>query len=102
MLHEKADENIVQDNTGHHQQEIPEKLHTPVKYRTREDHISHQHKPSRKTDQEGNDKGSYIRFEGDETQVQNFFMKNIIVGKEENENVQNRIGATTGGIPEGL
>ena len=41
-------------------------------------------------------------FKGNKTQVQNFLMQNKIVSQEKNEDVQNGIGASTGGIPKSL
>jgi len=32
-------------------------------------HMAHEHKTRRKTDEKGNDKGSDMRFEGDDPQV---------------------------------
>jgi hypothetical protein len=43
-----------------------------------------------------------MRFERNETQVQNLLMQNIIVGEEIHENVKNCIGSPAGCIPESL
>jgi hypothetical protein len=102
IFNEKADEKIIQENTDEHQEEIPEQLDTSLKHRIREHHVTHQHKSGWKTNEEGDDKGSNMRFECNKSQVQNLLVQNKIVGQEKNNNIKNCIKAPTGGITKAL
>jgi hypothetical protein len=69
MLHKKPDKNIVQDNADEYQKEIPEQLYPPMKYRAWKDHMAHEHKSGRKTDEKGYDESGNMGFKRNESQV---------------------------------
>jgi hypothetical protein len=102
MFNEKADENIVQEDTDQYKNKIPEKLYTSVQNGTRKYHMTHQHKSGWKTYEKGYDKSRDMRLECDESQVKYLFMQNIIVSKEINENVEDRIGTSANSITKSL
>jgi hypothetical protein len=61
-----------------------------------------QHETGWETDQEGYNEGSNIGFERNKAQMQDFLVQNIVVGYKKNANIQYRIEAPAGGIPECL
>jgi hypothetical protein len=102
VFHKKPDKNIIQNNANQNQEEIPEKLYPPVKNGSGKYHVTHKHETGGETDKEGYDESCDMGFERDETQMQNFFMQNIIIGQEKHQNIENRVGASANSISEGL
>lgn len=102
LLNEELDESIVQQNTDQHQQKIPEQLNPPPNDGIRKNYMSHQEKPGWKTHAERNNECRNMWLESQESNVQDFFMKNKIVANEINENIQHRIGAATCSVAECL
>src|SRR6202012_2199304 len=61
LLHEKLDEDIIQQKTDHHQDKIPEKLHPAMQGGPCKDDISVEEETCRETDGKRNKKRSDIR-----------------------------------------
>jgi hypothetical protein len=60
LLHEKFDEDIIQQQADHHQDEIPEKLYPAMQGRSCKHDIPIEEKTRRKTDGERNKEGEDI------------------------------------------
>jgi hypothetical protein len=102
MFNKKADKNIIQDDANNNQQEITEQLNPSMKYRVRKDNVSHQHETRWKTDQKGYNESGNMGLKGNKSQMQNFFVQNIVICQEKNENIKGRICASAGSVPESL
>ena len=93
---------IVEAYTGHGYKEISDQLNPPAQVRSLEDHIHAEVKTNRKRDEEGHDKGRYVRLEGQHANVHYLLVQDEVVEHVVKENVEQRIATTAGSIMIGL
>ena len=101
MFDEQAEKNIIEDDADHHQHKIAEQLDATVQNRVIEYDIPVEEVSRWKAHQKGNDKGRDNGPEGNKTQVQYLLVQDKIIRHGINNDIQQGIGGTAGGIPEG-
>ena len=75
MFDKKADKNIIQDNTNQRPAGNTGKAEPcPCRTEPGKNNMTHQHKAGWETDEKGYDEGSYMRFKGNKSQVQNLLV----------------------------
>jgi hypothetical protein len=101
-FNKEPDKNVIHQDTDHHQQKIAKKLDPAVKAGPGKYHVTHQEESGWETHQERHDESCDIRFEGNEPQVQHLFVKDKVITDKKNENIEQGIRTTAGGVPESL
>jgi hypothetical protein len=102
LLHEKLDEDIIQQQADHHKDKIPEKLHPALQGRSCKDDIPVKEKTCRKADGKRNKEGSDIRGDHQRAQYHVMLTQNKVIADGINENIQEGSRPSACRVPEGL
>lgn len=94
-FYKKFEENVIENNAGYHHQKVAEQLGPTAQV----GRVEHDDFVEVKTEWKSNEKckneGCNVGTDRHERKVQDLFVKNIIVGDEEQKNVQQHISTST-------
>jgi hypothetical protein len=102
LLHEKLDEDIIQQQADHHQDKVSEKLHPAMQGRSCKDDIPVEEKTRRKADGKRNKEGKDIWGDHQRAQYHIVLTQNKVIADGINENIQECSSSSASCVPEGL